>query len=225
MIDNKVSNIRRIIYVDASFNNKTKKSKISLYDRKIDKLETLLLDRPTNISEAEQYAIVYAFLYSELNNMNGEKVHILNDNSGAVQNKKILNICKKFNITLSWIPREINEIADSGTKMDDNISIKDVNIFNLFYDLLIKKCTFNTSDIVSPNSNKNIEDIDKVKNILINAIKHSKTEGTELVSISQVGKYIKSNNESYKYPSLKKEIEKYPSDFIIMKANYVKLLK
>ncbi len=221
----KVSNVRRIIYVDASFNNETKKSKISLYDKKIDKLEILLLDRPTNSSEAEKYAIVYACLYSELNNMNGEKVHILNDNSGAVANKKILDICKNFNITLSWIPREINEIADNGTKMDDNIDIKDVKILNLFYELIIKKCTFNTSNIVSPSRNNNIiEDTDKVKNILRNAIRHSKIEGTELVSIGQVGKYIKKNNESYKYTSLKKEIEKYPSEFIIINDNFVKLI-
>jgi len=215
---------RRILYVDASFNNITEESKISLYDKDIGKLDTLILSKPTNSSEAEKYGIVYACLYSQINDMNGQKVHILNDNSGAVQNNKILDICKNFNLTLSWIPREINEIADKGTKLANNIKEHDIKVLELFYDLMINKCSFNKIPIFIKEDTDEIPEIDKIKNILKNAIRHSKLKDNTLVSIGEVGKYLIKNNPTYTYPSLKKELEKYLNDFQIINNNFVKIV-
>ena len=212
---------RRIIYVDASFNNTTKESKISLYDKEIGKLDTLFLSKPKSSSEAEKFGIVYACLYAKTNDMKGQRVHILNDNNGAVQNSKILDICNNFDITLSWIPREINEIADKGTKLSNNIKAHAIQVLELFYDLMMNRCSFNNSSILVVKKDKDkITDFDK--NILTNAIRNSKLKDNNLVSLGEIGKYIKENNPTYKYTSLKKEIEKYSNDFIIIDNNFVR---
>ncbi len=216
---------RRIIYVDASFNNTTKESKISLYDKDIGKLDTLILNTPKSSNEAEKYGIVYACLYTQINDMNGQRVHILNDNNGAVQNTKILDICKKFNITLSWIPREINEIADKGTKLENNIKEHNIKVLELFYDLMINKCSFNKMSILTINEDiDEIPETDKIKNILQNAIRHSKLKDKSLIPLGAIGKYLIKNNPTYTYSSLKKEIEKYPNDFQVINNNFIKIV-
>jgi hypothetical protein len=54
---------------------------------------------------------------------------ILCDNLHATQNKKI---------AISWIPREINVIADKIVKLEPTVKIKRWYILDLFYKMLLK---------------------------------------------------------------------------------------
>jgi len=65
VLETNIRPIRRIIYVDASFSNETKESKICLYDVDENKIDTLITKMPTSSSFAERYAIVYACLYAK----------------------------------------------------------------------------------------------------------------------------------------------------------------
>ena len=212
-----VSSGRRIIYVDATFNKDTNESKISLFDPEINQKNILVLNKPSSISKAEQCAILYGCLYVKKMGIENRKVYILNDNQAAVNNTKIINVCKKLNIGISWIPREINEIADEGTKSDTNMGNEESNILSLFYELVIE----------SESERNTVSKNDETKNITIlkNAINHSKNEQKPYVSIGQVGKYLKANNPTYKYSSLKNELLKYENNFAIVDKNYVKILK
>ena len=130
--------VRRIIYVDASFSTETKESKICLYDVDENQIDTLITKMPTSSSFAERYAIVYACLYVKKLNILDKKVHILNDNYSATVHTKIKELCSILNISISWIPREINQIADKGTQDSCNVDIEDANICDLFYELMIE---------------------------------------------------------------------------------------
>jgi hypothetical protein len=123
---------RRILYVDASVQDDI--AKISLYDIENNLTNILELKEITNSNEAEKYAIVYAILYVVKNNY--KRCHILCDNIQATQQKKILELAKQQNITLSWIPREINVIADKITKLEPTVNIKEWYILDLFYKML-----------------------------------------------------------------------------------------
>ena len=225
MLENINRPVRRIIYVDASFSNETKESKICLYDVDENKIDTLITKMPTSSSFAERYAIVYACLYAKKLNLLDKKVHILNDNYSATIHTKIKELCSILNISISWIPREINQIADNGTQNNCNVDIEDSNICDLFYELMIENNMGNKDSLnlkqakveEKTNNNKN------EKNILINAFRHSKIENKPYVGLGQMGKYLKNNNSSFTYKSLKKILEKYPQDFTIVNKNYVKL--
>ncbi len=226
MIESNNQLSRRIIYVDASFNSQTKESKICLYDIDENRIDTLITNKPTSSSFSERYAIVYGCLYAKKLNIIDQKVHILNDNYGATAHKRIQELCQLLNISISWIPREINTIADKGTQSPCNIKNEDVHICDLFYELMIEKNmikvnhidTTQNNIVEKTNGNKNEKDI------LLNALRHTKIENKPYVSLGQVGKYLKNNNPIFKYTSLKKELEKYPKFFTIIKNNYVKLV-
>ena len=212
--------VRRILYVDASFNTQTKQSKICLYDKEIKKIDVLDTNIPTSSSLAECYAIVYACLYVKKYSLLNNKIHILSDNDSVTTNKKIQALCSSLNISLSWIPREINEVANDGTKKESNIDSECVNIYDFFYhfimeiDILKQQETINTSPI-----QQNIETNEKL--FLINAFKQIKPINQQYVSLGEIGKYLKQNHINYK--SLKKLLEKYPNDFVIVNENYVQL--
>ena len=76
--------------------------------------------------------IVYIYLFYIV-------IHILTDNLAASQDKKILAILKDENITISWIPREINVVADKITKLDATQKEEDFNTLNFFVKNLFKK--------------------------------------------------------------------------------------
>lgn len=217
---------RRIIYVDASFNSETKESKVCLYDLDENKIDTLITKMPTSSAYAERYAIVYACLYAKKLDLLDKKVHILNDNYSATTHTKIKDLCSILNISMSWIPREINQIADNGTRTTCNIDVKDTNICDLFYELMI----VNDTESKNTSNTKLVKDEEKTstnkseKNILINAFRHSKIEDKPYVSLGQMGKYLKNNNPSFTYSSLKQVLEKYPKDFTIVDKNYVRLI-
>ncbi|MFK5975993.1 MAG: hypothetical protein QM493_05760 [Sulfurovum sp.] len=206
--------VRRIIYVDASFNQETKESTISLFDQEINKLDTLKTDAPPSSSKAEIYAVLYACLYVRKNGIKDRKIHILNDNYHAVTNTKIEKLCKDMNINISWIPREINVIADKGTKQESNIKISTSNVLEFFYELIFEVTTNKT-----PPIKENIKD----KDILMNALKNSKEKNKPYVSLGEIGKYLRSNNPTYTYRSLKQELLKYDKYFTILDDNNVKL--
>lgn len=226
MLENNIRLARRIIYVDASFCKETGESRICLYDVDENRTDTLITEMPTSSSFSERYAVVYACLYAKKLNLLDKKLHILNDNYSATVHTKIKELCSILNISISWIPREINQIADKGAQDDCNVSIEDVNICDLFYELMIEKDinqkdlenTKQVNTIEKNNTNKN------EKNILINALRHSKIENKPYVSLGQMGKYLKNNNPSLKYTSLKKVLEKYPKNFTIVNKNYVKFI-
>lgn len=225
MLENNIRPVRRIIYVDASFSSETKESKICLYDVDENKIDTLISKMPTSSSFAERYAIVYACLYAKKLDLLDKKVHILNDNFSATTHTKIKELCSILNISISWIPREINQIADNGTQNNCNVDIEDSNICDLFYELMIENDMLNQDSLntkqvkVEEKTNTNKSE----RNILINAFRHSKIENKPYVSLGQMGKYLKNNNPSFIYSSLKKILEKYPKDFTIVNKNYVKL--
>ncbi len=205
---------RKIIYVDASFCKETNESKISLYDPELNQKNILTVIVPSSSSKAEQCAILYGCLYIRKIGLKDRKVYILNDNQAAVKNSKIINLCKNLNIGISWIPREINMIADEGTKLDNNIPVEESNILSMFYELII-------GEVISDNHIDKNND----KAILCNAIKNSKNVNKPYSSIGQVGKYLKANYPDFKYSSLKNEFLKYEKDFAIVDNNYIKILR
>ncbi len=127
--------IRRIIYVDASTTDG--ESKISLYDTKNNLTHILDLVDVSNNNVAEMYAVLYAVLYIIKNNH--KDCHILSDNFGCANNKIVCEFIRENNMSISWIPREINAIADKITKLEATQKEKEWNILNLFYKLLFKK--------------------------------------------------------------------------------------
>ena len=86
-----------------------------------------------NNSEAEKYAIYYALLYIKKNNYS--HCMILSDNQSAIQDKTLLAFSKDLHIQLSWIPREINKIADENCKLLPTLESGEFNILNLFIEL------------------------------------------------------------------------------------------
>lgn len=125
---------RRIIYVDASTINS--ESKVSIYDRENNLTHTLDLINISNNNLAEKYAVLNAILYIVKNNFTN--AHILSDNLAATQDKKVVELAKEEGISISWIPREINVIADKMTKLEATQKEKDWNILNCFYRNIFK---------------------------------------------------------------------------------------
>jgi len=123
---------RRIIYVDAS--TVDGESKISLYDTENNLTNILQLIDISNNNIAETYAVLYAILYVVKNDYS--HCHILSDNLPSTQNKKITELAKQKGVSLSWIPREINVVADKITKLEPTVKQKEWHILNLFYEML-----------------------------------------------------------------------------------------
>jgi len=226
MVKNNIRPSRRILYVDASFQKESGESKICLYDLDEDKINIFRTMLPSSSSFAERYAIVYGCLYAKkLKSLDDKKIHILCDNYGATIHTKIKELCSFLNISLSWIPREINTIADRGTSEDCNISDEDVIIYDLFYELIIEQGMINTTDNSKDNIAIEIDNNKTEREILIKAIKDLKTESEPYVALGIFGKYLKDNYPTIAYTSLKKLLEKYPNEFEIIKNQYVQLIR
>lgn len=80
---------------------------------------------------AEKYAVLYAILYSAKNNL--KNVCILCDNQSAVENKKLQELASKKSIRITWIPREINTIADKIAKLDPTVKEKEWYLLDYVY--------------------------------------------------------------------------------------------
>lgn len=64
---------------------------------------------------------------------------ILSDNQAAVVDKNILKICEKYRIKLTWIPREINVIADKVAKLQPTKKDDTFYTIDFIYDLIFGK--------------------------------------------------------------------------------------
>jgi ribonuclease HI len=122
---------RQIIYVDASGYDRNTKYKISLFDKSNNKSFVMDIKEQSSSNIAEQYAVLNAIMYCV--KMNIRNPHILCDNQSCSSSKIIKKVAKIANIAISWIPREINEIADQLAKETPNVSNKEYEILNLLY--------------------------------------------------------------------------------------------
>jgi len=123
---------REIIYVDAGSTN-SDNFRICLYHLNNNDIHIMELENIESNNDAEKYAIYYAILYIKKNNYN--HCIILSDNQGAIQDKILLSLSKSLSIRLSWIPREINTIADANCKLLPTVDSSEFNILTLFIDL------------------------------------------------------------------------------------------
>jgi len=123
---------RRIIYVDAG-NENSDNFKISLYDMTSNATHIMELLEIKDNNEAERYAIYYAIFYIYKNNFSN--CMILSDNKGATQDKVIALLLNDLDIQISWIPREINKIADKTCKREATLKENDFAILTLFIKL------------------------------------------------------------------------------------------
>ena len=105
---------KRIIYVDAG-ENTNKEFQIALYDPEINLTSIIKLINITNNHLAEKYAVLNAITYIKSKAL--KKTVILSDNEQVVRDSHIVKLCEKYKIKISWIPREINIIADKVAKL------------------------------------------------------------------------------------------------------------
>lgn len=123
---------RRIIYVDAG-GKKNKGYKIGLYDKNSNATHIMDLVDVSNNNLAEKYAVFYAILYIQKHSY--KNCMILSDNESAVVDKVLINLLQELKISISWIPREINNIADKTTKREATLKEIDWNLLKLFVNL------------------------------------------------------------------------------------------
>jgi len=142
-----MNNPRQIIYVDAGSKN-SENFKISLYDKNNNATHIMELSDIANNTEAEKYAVFYAIFYIYKNKYTN--CMILCDNKGAVTDKIIMALSKECNIDISWIPREINKVADKVCKLDSTLKNSDFYTLDLFVQLSRKA-------YVIPRSNSNFQ--------------------------------------------------------------------
>ena len=125
---------RRIIYVDAG-QNENKEFQIALFDPEINLTSIVKLLNVNNNNIAEKYAVVNAITYIKSKDI--KRAVILSDNEHSVKDSKIVELCEKYKIKITWIPREINVVADKvaklqPTKKDDTFYTIDF-IYNLIF--------------------------------------------------------------------------------------------
>ena len=209
---------KHIIYVDASC--KEGSCKIGLYDKKLKKKHTILME-VSNISslDGEQYAILYGLIYIKRLNLDSRFV-LLNDNELATQNEKLIKLGNQLNTKISWIPREINK-ADKYTRTKPNKDYwNDIELlYSVMFDKVLKPVNVKkeepTSDVLIPS-----DDIDSViSEYFINK------EGKQYTKCNFVNLFIKvieKNNLKYITGSSKRIINKLIKDkIIILKANSI----
>ena len=110
------------------------KTTIAVYDTGNNSTRILELIDVAKANQAEIYGILYAMIYIIKNGYN--RCHILNDSQNATTNKIITQFAQSKNISISWIPRETNKIADKTTKLAPTVKVGDWYLLKLFYELL-----------------------------------------------------------------------------------------
>jgi len=125
---------KRILYIDATGLNNNTQFKISLYDPEINLTNILELKDVGTSNVAEKYAVLYAILYSVKSNL--KNVCILCDNQNAVADKKLQELASKKSFRISWIPREINKIADKIAKLDPTVKEKEWYLLDYIYKVM-----------------------------------------------------------------------------------------
>lgn len=127
---------RRIIYVDAG-QNENKEFQIALFDPDINLTSIVKLINIDNNNIAEKYAVINAITYIKSKAL--KKTIILCDNEHAVRDGHIIKLCEKHKIKLSWIPREINIIADKVAKLTPTKKDDTFYTIDFIYDLIFPK--------------------------------------------------------------------------------------
>jgi len=173
-------NPRRLIYVDASGEEKNTKFKISIFDPDSNATHTLQLKDIINNTEAEKFAIFYAIFYIKKHAYCN--CHILCDNQSAVNDNTIVYISNKYNIGVSWIPREANNIADKISKLEPTLHEKEWNLLELFIDLVKQQ-----NDIKAKNSEELIislqYEVEKLKKTMDTKNKKIKNQATQITQL------------------------------------------
>jgi ribonuclease HI len=119
-------NKRRVIYVDITGEENNTQFKLGLYDPEVNRVEILQLKEMSHNTEAEKYAIFYAMLYIKKHDLSNTIV--LCDNKSAVNDKMVQSLAQFLKINISWIPREINTVADKVCKLETNLKDIDWNL-------------------------------------------------------------------------------------------------
>ena len=145
---------RRCIYVDAG-QTESKEFQIALYDPEINLTSIVKLLDINNNNTAEKYAVINAITYIKAKNL--KRTVILCDNQSAVLDKNIQKICEKYKIKLTWIPREINIVADKVAKLEPTKKDDTFYTIDFIYNLII-----NTENSES-QSNQNKNNKSKIK--------------------------------------------------------------
>ncbi len=107
--------------------------RISMYH--VEKHRTLIMDLVDikDNNEAEIYAIYYAIFY--INKYEYKNSIILSDNKTATQNNILNALARYLKVQISWIPREINQIADKNSRLEPTLDRYEFNTLRLFIDL------------------------------------------------------------------------------------------
>jgi ribonuclease HI len=133
-VEDKKSTKRKLLYIDTFSDESDKIYKISMFEQYKNAIYTLELKEVTNGKEAKMYAIYYAILYIKKHGY--KNYHILCDSEKAVYSEDIRGVVKRYNIGLSWIPREANVIADKIATLDPTLKEKEWNMLKLFVELI-----------------------------------------------------------------------------------------
>ena len=152
---------REIIYIDAGKNGNN--FKISIYHLNSNKSHILELQDIKDSNQAEKYAAYYAILY--IKRYEYKNCIILSDSKATLQDKILLSILKDLHIQISWIPREINQIADKNCKQASTLDKCEFNVLKLFVDLSQKA-------YIQHNTLQEIEKLKKEKEKLSIKIKN-----------------------------------------------------
>ncbi len=144
---------RRVIYVDAGHND-NKEFQIALFDPEINLTSIIKLNGINNNNIAEKYAVVNAITYIKSKELT--KTVILSDNEAAVRDPNILKLCEKYKIKITWIPREINMVADKVAKLQPTKKDDTFYTIDFIYDLIFP-------DIENVNEQKNTKNAPESK--------------------------------------------------------------
>jgi len=155
---------RKLIYVDISGMNNNRDFRVGLYyPYKNVTLTLQLKDSVIDNNEAEKYAIYYAIYYSIKNNI--DNAHILCDNKGAVNSEELKRVIKKYNIGLSWIPREANITADRISRLEANQREEESHIL----EFMVYLNSNNSNTLIEENNINNAsKDIIDLKSVIGN---------------------------------------------------------
>ena len=179
-MENINKNVRRLIYVDASGEENNTKFKISIFDPDKTATHTLQLLDVENNNEAEKFAIFYAIFYIKKHAY--ENCHILCDNQSAVNDINIQKISTKYNIGVSWIPREANLVADKISKLKPTLKENEWNLLELFIDLVKQQheieANSNNDEIIKLNL-----EIEKLKKTTITKNTKIKNQATQITQL------------------------------------------
>jgi len=124
---------RQVIYVDITGVNDNEVFKLGLYDPDNNRALVMDLKDMSNNTEAETYGIYYAMFY--IGKHGFTNTIVLCDNQSAVNDNMVQSLAKFLKIKISWIPREINTVADKICKLEPTLKETDWNMLELFIKL------------------------------------------------------------------------------------------